>query len=199
MRARKIILFSLDFQMSQTKLFHYIILFVVMYLLNRKRNERVWEWSTTGRGLSTKRLRSVRPWRYSKLDWTNTWTTQSSETSFQLAYIITRDPSEPKLFWFSNWLSDIALLRSKAAENTSSSSNQLQSGNATTSAGECSFHLCWWRSWDCLHSSSRILLESINASYGIQLDPDLVPWIGKTMKSAGTEYNKTIFKNWVDK
>lgn len=89
MRARKVILFSLDFQMSQTKLFHYIILFVVMYLLNRKRNECVWEWSTTGRGLSTKRLRSLHPWRYSKLDWTSTWTTQSSETSFQLAYIIT--------------------------------------------------------------------------------------------------------------
>lgn len=60
LRARKVILFSLEFQMSQTKLFHCIILFVVTYLLNRNSNtfesiqeqnafkNSVWEWSITG-------------------------------------------------------------------------------------------------------------------------------------------------------
>jgi len=72
MRARKVIPFSLYFQMSQTKLFHHIILSVVMYLPNRNRNECVWEWSTTGRG-------PQRDWGVSTLEDTQNSTRQAHE------------------------------------------------------------------------------------------------------------------------
>lgn len=130
------------------------------------------------------------PWRHAKHNWRSTWTTWPSATCFQLAYIITRDPSEHKLFWFCNWLSCVALLQSKAAEGSSSSSNQLQSGNATTSARECS-----WRPWGCLHSFKS------DATGVIQCltQNSVGPRPGKAMKSPSTEHNKTIFKKWVEK